>query len=59
MKLTGNQVDRIAEISDGMEVFVDPVGSSYVDVLRKEDGLQVRVRADGGTETLREAAPSL
>lgn len=56
MFLTGEQVTAIAEISDGTAVTLGRTkGVPWVDVVRWEDALEVRVEQDGTTTTRREA----
>lgn len=56
MKLTGQQIREIHDISDGTEVTLNRTkGQDHVDVERVEDGLRVRVHPNGSMTTLQEA----
>jgi len=56
MKLTGEQVRSLNEISDGAIVFVTKTkGQDSIRVRRDEDSLTVSVHADGTETILHEA----
>lgn len=58
MRLTGEQVGRIAEISDGASVMLaTPASGTHVIVEREEDGLRVEIGEHGSEVVLREAKP--
>lgn len=54
MRLTGDQVRKLAELSDGAAVSVTKKvrGDAEIIVHRLEDGLRVKVDSFGFTETL-------
>lgn len=70
MRLTGAQVERIAEISDGAAVVLaTPASGLHIIVEREEDGLRVEVgehgnevvfahaKANDGPQSLKELLP--